>query len=103
MNKLRKLTPEQFVRLWQESKSIRDFCEKTGRTYNAAYSRACYYRKLGVKLKRHKKTAKTIDVAELNAIIEQHDRLHDIANLPRRRSKTVKHKWNLDDSNNGGE
>ena len=32
--------------------------------------------------------AKTVDVAELNVIIEQHNRLHDIANLPRRRSKT---------------
>ena len=52
MANTKKLTPEEFVKVWQTSESIREVCDKTGLTNGGANSRALLYRKNGVPLKR---------------------------------------------------
>lgn len=47
-----KLTAEVFIRNWQKSKSVRDFCTRTGMNTGTACTRANYYRKKGVPLKK---------------------------------------------------
>lgn len=45
------LTAEKFSELWQQSKSLREFSEKTGISRRSASVRAAKYRKHGVPLK----------------------------------------------------
>ena len=46
------LSPEAFVKLWQQSQSIAEFVAASGMTENAAYVRASRYRAKGVPLKK---------------------------------------------------
>jgi len=55
MTKHKKIPPETFVIVWQTSKSIDEFVERTGLNQPAAVTRANTYRKKGVPLKRFSK------------------------------------------------
>ena len=45
------LSPEHFVVIWNDSRSLADFCSRTGHTFSSAHARAKTFRKKGVKLK----------------------------------------------------
>lgn len=49
------VTPEKFVRVWQEANSLDEVVEKTGLTKHQASARATHYRSKGVPLKHFKK------------------------------------------------
>lgn len=49
-----RLTPEQFISLWQESNGVEEVCEKSGMNYGAVSTRAWLYRKRGIPLKKFK-------------------------------------------------
>ena len=49
------VTPEEFVKTWQTSNSVREVASKTGMTEGAVRGRECMYRKYGVSLKHFPK------------------------------------------------
>lgn len=69
------ISPEQFVRTWQTSKTIAEVGEKLGMPKPIVYARAHKYRREGVKLKKMKPERKgmSIDVDKFNKIIEEID------------------------------
>jgi hypothetical protein len=61
-NEMKKnVTPEKFVEVWQTSRTIKEVVEKIDVNPTAAYNRALYYRKHGVKLKKFSALPKKID------------------------------------------
>ena len=62
------ITPEDFVRTWQQSSSVQEVADKLKMTYKAAAQRACSYRKRGVSLKAMMKNcgSKKLDWAKLD-------------------------------------
>ena len=65
-------TAEQFVRAWQSSNSRLEVMNLTGLTADALNTRARYYRKAGIKLKRlHRATGRPrLDINALNLLAE---------------------------------
>jgi DNA-directed RNA polymerase specialized sigma24 family protein len=63
-------SPEEFVRVWQSSSSAREVATKLGIPATTASSRAMRYRKAGVRLKHFRGKEPPVDVAALNAIID---------------------------------
>jgi len=47
-----KVSPKQFIEVWQRAKSVKEVSEKTGMKVSAASARAWHYRLKGVNLKR---------------------------------------------------
>lgn len=73
-----KVTPLEFVRVWETSQCLDDVANKLGLPKQLVSSRAMRFRKAGVKLKRINKWQnphgnKKIFVNELNALIRQID------------------------------
>ena len=76
---MQKLTPALFVQLYMESlaagHTMRQFADRIGMPTRLAYTRACYYRKRGVRLPKlasgqHARGRRDrLDVAALNAIV----------------------------------
>lgn len=69
--KRNRITPEQFVKTWQASKSICDAAKRMNLSVSGAQSRAFYYRKKGVKLKELPRVARRshlLDVEALNRL-----------------------------------
>ncbi len=64
---------EEFIKIWQESESVKDAATKLGISYNGAYSRAKFYRGKGIKLKKHDVAYNKYDLAALNALCEKYE------------------------------
>lgn len=63
------ITPEKFVEEWNKHSSWKDLAVTLGMNVGAIKTRAAYYRKKGVKLRKYRKHhPKTLDVAKLNLI-----------------------------------
>jgi hypothetical protein len=62
------ITPEQFVRAWQESCTLAEVSQKTGLPKSTCYNRARYYRRKGVGLKAIQKQRNLISWAALNVL-----------------------------------
>ena len=69
--KRKPLTPEEFVRLWQTSPTLADFCEKTGMKRRTASLRAAIYRRRGVPLKPFPRGLATIDAPALARLAQE--------------------------------
>lgn len=55
-----KISPEQFIYIWQTSESVDEVQQKTGLTVEVIYSRSTSYRREGVPLKKfQRRSAKT--------------------------------------------
>lgn len=73
-------SPEEFVRLWQSADSPRDVAEKAGISVRRATSRACLYRRRGIRLKKmaglgwDNNASARLDVEALNRIIDEEER-----------------------------
>ena len=69
---MKKPTPEEFVKVWQEAESMKEAAEKLGMSKSAASNRASYYRKRGVNLKSFVRGGHRppLNVAALNEFIE---------------------------------
>lgn len=65
-----KATPEDFVRAWQTSDSIKSVMEITGLSYTSVSRRVSDYRKKGINLKKMKHGRSSIDVDALNKICQ---------------------------------
>lgn len=48
-----KITSEQFVEIWQTSKTVAEVVERTGLTLQRVYSKSWYFRRQKVPLKKH--------------------------------------------------
>ncbi len=82
--KLSRLTNVQFIQLWNTSKSVDEFCERTAEFRNgekmkkqSAYSRSRTLRDQGIPLKTFKRAAQTdyVALAELAASLLSEDEL----------------------------
>lgn len=62
------ISPEDFVRAWQESSNTREVADRLGITTRAAAARAGKYRRRGVALKKMRPSTTRLDVAALNAL-----------------------------------
>ncbi len=62
-----RVSPEEFVRIWQGAKSIADAAKKAGLSTGSAVGRAVIYRKKGIPLKKFPRGGHgyTIDYAAL--------------------------------------
>jgi hypothetical protein len=66
--------PDEFVRAWQESANLAEFCERTGYKPRSASTRAGYFREVGVPLKHMDRHAtRRLDIATLVAIVDNKD------------------------------
>ncbi len=71
-----RITPEEFVRVWQTSANTAEVAEKTGMTVNYVKVTSYRYRNLGVKLKDFSQarsvsaTTKNLDIAALNELAQ---------------------------------
>jgi hypothetical protein len=66
------VTPEEFVRVWESSKSAREAAERLKMPKPIVLARASSYRKLGINMKAMRRERKNaLNVAELNKIIEE--------------------------------
>ena len=50
-----KCTAEEFIEAWQTSDNVPEVAEKIREPKKNLYARACYFRKMGIPLKRMKK------------------------------------------------
>jgi hypothetical protein len=66
-----KVTAEQFVLAWQSAASFNEVLQKLDLPEKTIRSRAAYYRRKGVKLKKWRLGRKRLDVAALNKLIEE--------------------------------
>jgi len=68
-----KATPEQFLKTWQESKSVDEVAEKLKMKPSAVRSRVSMYRKLGVKPKKmpHASGRSKLNIAALNQLCDE--------------------------------
>lgn len=73
MKRLR-LTPAQFIMVWQAATSVKEVAEKTGSKVGSCSGKAKYYRKKGVPLKlfpKGRRTKQTLDWAALTKLAEE--------------------------------
>ena len=70
------VSPEQFIRVWQQSTSVDDVATKVGMPKPIVLARKSNYTGLGIKLKKmpRKSRDRGLDVNALNAMIEELDR-----------------------------
>jgi hypothetical protein len=81
-----KVSPEDFVRAWQASSSLAEVADKLHLSIAGVSTRAQSYRKKGVRLKRFPHRLATIDVAALNAIIDEGEEKPPAARQRRKKS-----------------
>lgn len=66
------VSPQEFVRTWQTSETVKGVCQKLKMPSSAVVSRAFNYRKRGIKLKQLLTAVRPqVDVDELNQLIEE--------------------------------
>lgn len=66
------ITAKQFVKIWQSSKNIKEVSKKCGGSaIGTVAARACYYRRLGVNLKKFKSGRPASSIDELNIAIQK--------------------------------
>lgn len=63
-----KVTPEEFVKIWQSSESLSQVCQQTKQTKLNATMLASRYRRIGIKLKRFIKGRPALNIEGLNKI-----------------------------------
>lgn len=63
------INAEKFVKAWQSSKSAKDAAKKLGVSAFYASSRASYYRRMGVDLKKFKTGKPPLKIEELGKLI----------------------------------
>ena len=70
------VSPEKFIRVWQQSTSVDNVATKLGMPKPIVLARKSNYTALGIKLKKmpRKSTDRGLDVNGLNAMIEELDR-----------------------------
>ena len=70
------VSPEKFIRVWQQSTSVDDVAAKLGMPKPIVLARKSNYTALGIKLKKmpRKSRERGLDVNGLNAMIEEMDR-----------------------------
>ena len=70
------MSPEQFIRTRQESRSVAEVAETLGMPKPIVLARKSNYTALGIKLKKmpRKNTERGLDVNALNTMIEELDR-----------------------------
>lgn len=56
-----KVKPEDFIRIWQESKRVREVSEKTGLTMHSVKDKARRFRRKGIPLKEMVPRMKKLD------------------------------------------
>ena len=67
-----KMSPEDFVAVWNTSKSIEEFLAKTGMNRPAAWARCAAYRKKGIKMNRMSNYLSSIErLEEVMVLAEQ--------------------------------
>jgi hypothetical protein len=67
-----KISPEEFVRIWQEAKTLDEVVEKTGIRRPTAINRACVYRlEHDVRLKKFQ-TAARVDWLEIQSLAHKY-------------------------------
>jgi hypothetical protein len=71
------VTPTRFIEAWESSETVSEVSTKLGMPGPIVHSRAAYYRKQGVKLKKFQSRSKKLDVDSLNQKIEQLDKMSD--------------------------
>lgn len=75
MAKKKAITAEEFVIAWQTSNNYDEVVAKTGLPRRACQSKACLFRKRGIKLKVFERQGRTgpppLDVPSLNKLIDQ--------------------------------
>lgn len=59
---------ETFVRTWQQSNSVAEFCSKTGMGKGSARTRAFLLRRLGVPLKFYERVRRPLDIESLKKL-----------------------------------
>jgi len=64
-----KVSPEAFVRAWQSSETAGEVASKVRMPRARVFSRAAWYRRKGVRLKKLRRSSRKLNVAYLNAII----------------------------------
>lgn len=66
-----KISPEEFVKIWQTSNYKAEVCNRTGMRDGAVNSRAALYRHMGVPLKKFQQASrKKLDVEALKQLAE---------------------------------
>jgi hypothetical protein len=67
-----KISPQEFVRIWQEAKTLDEVVEKTGMHRSLAINRACVYRiEHDVRLKKFQ-TAARVDWLEVQRLAHKY-------------------------------
>jgi hypothetical protein len=68
-----RIEPEQFITIWQQSASLAEVAQKTGMPKNSCYSRAAYYTRKGVPMKKFSKPKSDLwdDLAELAETLQE--------------------------------
>lgn len=59
---------EDFIRIWQRAKNLKEVCSVTGLRQSTCMTRAAYYRALGVPIRRFKRHKPQLDVAKLSEL-----------------------------------
>jgi hypothetical protein len=63
---------EEFVRVWQDSKTVQEACDRLKMPYSITLARVSLYRRRGVKLKKMpRKNSRRLDVDGLNRLIDE--------------------------------
>jgi hypothetical protein len=61
----KKITPEEFVEIWQTSHTVAEVVKRSGQGPNTVSSRAAVFRKKGVPLKRFRRADEPLDYGRL--------------------------------------
>tara|TARA_R110000824_G_scaffold10774_10_gene47237 strand:+ start:1915 stop:2184 length:270 start_codon:yes stop_codon:yes gene_type:complete len=64
----KRVSPEDFIKIWQTSLTTAEVMEKTDLKVHAARTRACMYRKKGIPLKYMTRGKKRLDVEALTKL-----------------------------------
>lgn len=64
------LTPLEFVRVWQASDTLADFCAATGMRHASASQRAWSFRRRGIRLKPMPRASTALDIEALARLAE---------------------------------
>ena len=65
------ISPEEFVKIWQKAKNIKEITDKTGLKVSTVASRAVHYRNIGISLKKFKERS-LLDIPSLVALAKKY-------------------------------
>ncbi len=64
----KRVTPEDFIRIWQTSNSTKEVSEKVGIDRSAVRVRVDFYRKRGIPLKKYKNARESLNIEALTKL-----------------------------------